>query len=172
MKNKNILFDYYPFAISLKRKIILIVGGGKMAERKVKAFYKTGALIKVISPKVTDSLKRLADKKKIEWVRRPIRENDIKNAHIVIAATNNTKVNEMVSKLARQRNILINAVDKPRISDFISPAVLRIGSCIIAVYTDGKNPILSRDLKNFLEDRQNEFLSYRNRLQNNYKRVA
>jgi len=59
----------------------------------------------------------------------------------------------------------VNVVDRARLSDFISPALLYMPKAIVAIYTEGKDPVLSRDLKNFLKERWDEFLSYRDRLQ-------
>ena len=58
----------------------------------------------------------------------------------------------------------VNVVDNPSLSSFISPAVFRAGGAVVAVYTHGRDPVLSRDIKNFLKEQWDVFLSYRNRL--------
>jgi precorrin-2 dehydrogenase/sirohydrochlorin ferrochelatase len=150
-------------AINIKGRRALVVGGGKVAERKVKALLGAGARVRVVSPDLTPGLKKSAKTGKIVWVARKIRRPDIHGAAIVIAATSDSKVNASVSRWAMSKKILVNVVDKPRISSFISPAVLKKAGAIIAVYSDGKNPVLSRDLKNFIEENWNAFLSYRDR---------
>lgn len=154
---------YHPIAVSLSKKPVLVIGGGPVAERKVRALLETGAKIRVVSPTATSALRRLARQKSIKWTRRPVRKSDIKDAHIITAATNSKGTNEAVSRWGRKRRIWVNVVDKPLLSDFISPAVFRTGNSIITVYTDGKDPVLSRDIKNFLKERWDDFLSYRNR---------
>ena len=161
MKNE---INYYPIAVRLKNKKALVVGGGMVAERKVKTLIATGARVKVVSPDLTPQLKNLARQGGIRWVARTVRQTDLYRADIAIAATSDNRVNRKVSRWAKERNILVNVVDNPSLSDFISPALLGKRKAIIAVYTDGKDPILSRDLKNFLKENWNVFLSYRDRL--------
>ncbi len=156
---------YYPLAVNLDKRLTVVIGGGAIAERKVDGLLETGARIKVVSPKATPLLKRLAGNGSIEWVRRRARSSDIRGARIIVAATNNTVTNRRVSCWAQRYGIWVNVVDRPVLSDFISPAVFRAAEGIITVYTDGKNPKLSRDIKNFLKDRWDDFLSYRHRLQ-------
>ncbi len=155
---------YYPIALNLKNKFALVVGGGEVSERKVKGLLKTGARIMVVSPQVTPVLRRLAKQRRIEWAKRPVKHSDIRGAEIVIAATSDRVVNKKVSLWAKQRGILVNVVDQSSLSDFISPAVLRAKRAVVAVYTNGKDPIFSKDLKNFLQEHWDVFLSYRHRL--------
>lgn len=155
---------YYPVALNLANKQALVAGGGKVAERKIKTLLKSGAAVKVVSPVLVPGLRKLADSGKIRWLSRQVRALDTKGADIVIAATSDAAVNKRISRWSKSQGALVNVVDKPTLSDFISPAVLTAGGAIIAVYTDAKDPVLSRDLKNFLKERWDVFLSYRNRL--------
>jgi siroheme synthase-like protein len=156
--------DYFPMAINLKNKRTLVVGGGKVALRKINNFLNAGALVHVISPSLSNEVRDLYLDGKIEWTKRELRDEDVDNAALIVSATDNKEVNERVSNLAREKGIAVNVVDKPEISDFISPAIVRKEKALIAVYTDGKDPVLSRDIKNFLKEKWDEFLSYRNRL--------
>ena len=154
---------YYPIAIRVDDKPITVVGAGPVAERKILSLLKAGASVKVISPNLTTKLKRLVKKDQLAWRRGPVKKIDLREGCIVIAATSDTRVNENVSNWARQKKSWVNVVDRAALSDFISPAILRKRRIILAVYTDGRDPELSRDLKNFLEENWDEFLSYRNR---------
>lgn len=154
---------YYPVAVKLKKRLAIVVGGGKVAERKAEALRGSGATVRLISPKATPHLRRLARDKKIVWIKRRFHRNDTAGAHIIVAATNDPETNALVSHWAQRRKIWVNVVDKPVLSDFISPAVFRAENAIITVYTDGRDPVLSRDVKNFLKERWDDFLSYRNR---------
>ncbi len=156
---------YYPIALKLKGRTALVIGGGQVAERKVKSLLEFGARIRVISPDLTQSLHKLFRSGRIKWVGRAVRPLDIKGADIVIAATSKTSVNNNVNRWAKEAGILVNIVDKPALSSFISPAVFRASKAVVAIYTHGLDPVLSRDLKNFLKERWDVFLSYRNRLQ-------
>lgn len=160
MKNKT----HYPLAINLEGRLAVVAGGGKVAERKIKKLLEAKARIRVVSPNITPGLKRLASRSKIVWVPGFVRNGDLRFASIVIAATSDHSVNKSVSEWARQQNIWVNVVDKPDLSDFISPAIFRKQNAIVAVYTNGRDPVLSRDLKNFLKEHWDVFLSYRHRL--------
>lgn len=156
---------YYPVALNLKGKQALVVGGGKVAERKVNTLLEAGSSAAVISPDLTPGLRHLFKAGKIVWLKKNFHVSDLSSADIIIAATSDMRVNRKVRQWARKHKVLVNVVDNARLSDFISPAVLRSNKAIIAVYTDGKDPALSRDLKNFLKENWDVFLSYRRRLQ-------
>jgi precorrin-2 dehydrogenase/sirohydrochlorin ferrochelatase len=154
---------YYPIAIKLKGRTAVIVGGGQVAERKAQTLLEFGARVRVISPKLTVGLQKLFRYRRITWTRRVVQSSDIKGADIVIAATSDVTVNKNLSKLAKGAGIQVNVVDNPALCSFISPAVFRAGGAVVAVYTHGRDPVLSRDIKNFLREQWDVFLSYRNR---------
>jgi len=156
--------SYYPIALKLENRHVLVVGGGIVAERKVKSLLASGALVKIVSPSITNGLQRLYSQRKISYIKRKYKSLDVATFKLVIAATNDNGINALVSKNAKRKAVLVNVVDNAKLSDFISPAVLRKNKAIIAVCTNGKDPVLSRDLKNFLKENWDDFLSYRNRL--------
>lgn len=155
--------QYFPIAVKLKNKRVLVLGGGNVAERKVLSLLEAGAKVCVVSPDLTKQLSELFELGQIEWIDRKFQDIDIYGIDVVIAATNNSLINKRISQLAHARNILVNIVDEPILSSFISPAVIRSKNAIIAVYTDGTDPVLSRDLKNYLKEKWDEFIRYRNR---------
>lgn len=157
------MIDYYPIAIKLKNKKAVVVGGGNVAERKVLSLLDAGARVKVISSLLTKRLALLAKKKKILWAKNTIKPGDLAPADIIIAATSDRGVNKKVSAWSRKSGRLVNVVDDKALSDFISPAVFKNQKAIVAVYTDGIEPELSRDLKNFIKEHWDEFLLFRNR---------
>ena len=142
-----------------------MVGGGRVAERKVDSLLEAGGKIRLISPDATSGLNQLSKAGRIEWLRKKFGPHDLDSAYLVVASTSDPAINKRIRAWAKKYKVLINVVDQAGLSDFISPAVLRAGKAIIAVYTDGKDPVLSRDLKNFLKENWDVFLSYRRRLQ-------
>lgn len=154
---------YYPIAVKLKDKKVVVVGGGSVAERKVLGLLGAGARVKVISPEMTGRLKLLAKKKKISWIKNTVKPGDLCYADIVIAATSDRGVNKKVSAWSHRSGKLVNVVDDKALSDFISPAIFKEQKAIVAVYTDGREPKLSRDLKDFIKEHWDEFLSFRDR---------
>jgi len=155
---------YYPIALDLSDIRVLVVGGGKVAEHKVKVLLKFWAQVRVVSPSLTENLKKLLRARRIKWLNRIVKASDIAGVDIVIAATYSEAVNRNISAWAKKKGLLVNVVDNAELSTFISPAVFSIDKAVVAVYTHGRDPVLSRDLKNFLKEHWDEFLSYRDRL--------
>jgi siroheme synthase-like protein len=156
--------NYFPIAVKLKNRLTIVIGAGAVAQRKIEKLIEAGALVKVIAPSATRKIEKLAKEGVVKWIKRNVETSDIRCATLVIAATNDSKVNRRVSQWARKLRIPVNVVDKPALSNFISPALLRRKQALVAVYTDGKDPVLSRDLKNYLKENWNDFVSYRNKL--------
>lgn len=139
---------YYPIFLNLKNKSVVIIGGGKVAERKVLTLLKTGADLTVISPELTKKIEREKLKGRIKHIRRQYRKGDLKNAFLVIAATDSPNVNEQVSKDA---TCLVNVVDTPHLCNFIVPSAIKRNPLTIAVSTSGISPALSRSIRKELE---------------------
>ncbi|MBP7216656.1 MAG: NAD(P)-dependent oxidoreductase [Candidatus Omnitrophica bacterium] len=164
MKSKNVVNRYYPVAMDLHERRAVVVGGGAVAEQKIKKLLAARARIKVVSPVATSWLRSLASHGAIQWIQRCVCKSDVRGARVVIAATSDAHVNTSVQRWAHHYGSLVNVVDNPGLSDFISPAVLRLSKAIISVHTNGQDPALSRDLKNFLKEQWDAFVLYRHRL--------
>jgi precorrin-2 dehydrogenase/sirohydrochlorin ferrochelatase len=124
-----------------------VLGGGKVAERKVRMLLRFDAKVKLISPDVTDALRLLAQKGKINIVRRRYRTTDLRNIALVFAATDDEKTNHRIRDDARRMNIPVNVVDNPDLCDFIVPSIIKKGPLIIAISTSGVLPLLSKKLR-------------------------
>jgi precorrin-2 dehydrogenase/sirohydrochlorin ferrochelatase len=139
---------YYPVFLTLKGKRAVVIGGGKVAERKIMSLMKVGACIKVISPHLTKRLKKEKTKGKITHLRRQYKKGDLKNVFLVIAATNSPDINKKVSEDA---SCLVNVVDTPDLCNFIVPSVVKRGSLTFAISTSGISPGLSRSIRKEME---------------------
>jgi len=128
-----------------------VIGGGKVAARKVESLLAAGAKIKVISPRLTPGLQLLSDSGEITVLPRPYHDGDLAGAFLVIAATDDPAVNESVWCEAEGRGCLINAVDDPLHSNFILPAIVKREELSIAVSTGGSSPALARRLREQIE---------------------
>jgi precorrin-2 dehydrogenase/sirohydrochlorin ferrochelatase len=142
---------YFPIFLDLRQKICVVVGGGRVAERKVLNLLKAGALVTVISPEITPSLRRLEEKGKIKHRSRPFRTGDLKSAHLVIAATDNRQTNERVFRVASSLRIPVNVVDDPSHCSFIVPAIISRGDILLAISTGGQSPALAKALREKLQ---------------------
>jgi precorrin-2 dehydrogenase/sirohydrochlorin ferrochelatase len=142
---------YYPVFLNLEGKLCVVVGGGRVAERKVLGLLRAGAVVKVISPQLTKKLTKLKEQGKIIGHLRHWRSTDIKKACLVIAATNDYSVNEKIYQQAEKQKIPVNVVDDPKHSSFIVPSLVKKGEIILAISTSGKSPALARFLRQKLE---------------------
>ena len=130
----------------------MVIGGGKVALRKVKALLEHGARVQVISPDPCLELSQLAKNGTLELLPRDYSWGDLEDAFVVVAATDDSSINKRVAEEARKRGVLVNVVDDPEKSDFIMPSYLRRGDITIAVSTGGRSPTLARKIRTRLEE--------------------
>src|SRR5205823_1856452 len=126
---------------------VLIVGGGEVCARKAETMLRYGARVTVVAPKATAEITEWAEAGKITLQRKEYEESDLDGRSIVIASTNDSRVNTRVATDCRRRKILVNVVDVTDLCEFIVPAILERGSIQIAISTAGKSPALARTLK-------------------------
>lgn len=150
-KQTDIEKSYYPVFVELRGKKCVVVGGGGVAERKVRTLLDHGARVVVISPKLTKGLSSLKKRGLIEHRGRTFRRGDTKGSVLVFAATNSRKVNETVAEDVGRRLGLVNVVDTPELCSFIVPSIVKRGALSIAISTSGKSPALSKAIRKHLE---------------------
>lgn len=138
---------YLPINLKVEGKRCLVVGGGEVAKRKVKNLLVCGARVVVVSPDLSPALKRM----RIRWVKGGYAKKYLAGAYLVVAATNDHKLNRQIAKDCRKKRIIMNVVDSAKESDFISPAVLRKQGLVIAVSTDGKKAVRSKRVRDELK---------------------
>ena len=142
---------YYPIFLNLEGKKCVVVGGGEVALRKVRALLDSGARVVVVSPTLNSGLAQLARVETISLISREYEPKDLKDAVIVVAATDIAEVNQKIAKKARKHGILVNVVDRPEESDFIMPSLVRRGDLILTVSTSGASPALAKKIRMRLE---------------------
>ena len=142
---------YYPLLVDLAARRCLVVGGGRVAERKVGLLLECGAAVELVSPKATARLAALAGAGRIHWRRRVARPADVRGAFLVVAATDDAAANQQVAVRARKAGSLVNVVDDPEACTFLVPSVIRRGELTIAISTGGGSPALAKRLRERLE---------------------
>jgi precorrin-2 dehydrogenase / sirohydrochlorin ferrochelatase len=145
----------YPIMLRLEGKKVVVIGGGRVAERKVTGLLGTGSLITVISPQATEELKGLAGSGLIEWIEKPFSKEDIEGASLIFAATNDNVLNQSI-KMAASAQQLVTIADDPEGSDFHVPSHIQRGRLSIAVSTGGASPTLARKIREQLEHQFDE----------------
>ena len=127
----------YPVVLDLAGRACLVVGGGRVAERKVDGLLAAGARVTVVSPWLTDDLVALAQEGRLQWRPREYAPGDAAGFVLVVVATAEASVSEQVAAECRERGIWINCADAPGHCDFILPSVFRRGALTVAVSTGG-----------------------------------
>ncbi len=144
--------DLYPVFLNLHDKKCLVVGGGQVAARKVRALLAVRADITLVSPQVIEEIQKLDDYGLVTIVPEKYGgEKHLQEAFLVISAVNDPQVNEQVYLDCLSRNILVNIVDDPGKCTFFVPSVVSRGALSIAISTEGKSPALARRLREELE---------------------
>jgi siroheme synthase-like protein len=143
---------YYPIFLDVCGQLAVVVGGGKVAERKVRKLLRAGARVRVISPELTPGLARLAAAGRIRVSRRRYRKGELgrgranrRSPVLVFAATNDSAAQRAVRKDAA--GALVNLADSAEGSNFIVPASFTRGDLHVAISTSGTDPALSRALR-------------------------
>ncbi|WP_040205389.1 NAD(P)-binding protein [Neobacillus jeddahensis] len=145
----------YPIMVRLDGKIVVVVGGGRVAERKISSLLDTGARVVVISPSATDEIQRLSLEGTILWKQKAIAAEDLQEAFLIFAATADKEVNQWVKSLAGEHQ-LVTIADDPEGSDFHVPAHFKRGRLSMAVSTGGASPTLARKIREQLEGQFDE----------------
>jgi precorrin-2 dehydrogenase/sirohydrochlorin ferrochelatase len=143
--------SYYPVFVQLEGKKVVVVGGGNVAYRKVLALLECGAAIHLAGRELTLELKQMVENEEIHFLGREFSEGSLRNAFMIIAATDDKDLNHHISTCARKKGVLVNAVDQPPDCDFIVPSILKRGDLQIAISTSGKSPALARRIRKSLE---------------------
>ncbi len=141
-----------PVFLDLVDRLVVVVGGGSVAARKLGMLLRYGARVTMVAPSAKEELRRLAAEGRITWRRRGWQPKDGDAAVLVIAATSDARVNRAVAARCHARGQLVNVVDDREDSTALIPAALRRGPLQIAVSTDGASPLLARAIRDELED--------------------
>jgi precorrin-2 dehydrogenase / sirohydrochlorin ferrochelatase len=140
----------YPINVQIRDRNVVVIGGGRVAQRKVYGLLDAGAKVKVVSPELTSELLRLSDIGDISWRSEPYAKEDLEGALLIVAATNDRETNLAVKRDASPYQ-LVNLADHPEESDFQVPSVMKRGKLTIAVSTSGASPVLAKKISRQLE---------------------
>lgn len=143
---------YFPLFVDLKDKNVLIVGGGRVACRKVLKIIPFESKITVVAPDICDEMSEiLSSNKSIKYKKKRVECEDIKEAFIVISATNDSSVNCEVANICKRYGILVNSVDDIENCSFIFPALIKKSDFVVGLSTSGKAPDVTAHLRSLIE---------------------
>ena len=143
--------EHLPIFINIKQKPTLVVGGGDIALRKINLLLKAKAKVDCLSPLFCEDINTLFKDGYIKLIKKSFEQADIKDYSVIIAATDDSLVNSLISSIAHDKRIPVNVVDSPALSSFIMPSIVDRSPVIIAVSSAGKAPVLARIIRAKLE---------------------
>jgi siroheme synthase-like protein len=135
----------YPVALLLGGRRCLVVGGGAVAERKASGLIAAGAEVHVVASEFRPPMRALSGLASVE--ERPYRPGEAAGYWLVVAATGDPQVNQLVYDDGEAARVWVNSADDPDRCSFILPAVARQGPVTVAVSTSGYSPALASWLK-------------------------
>lgn len=143
--------------LKLQGKTVIVVGGGSEAYRKTQSVIDQGAAVWVISKEFSNGILELAQTKKVALVKTEVDDAEAfvtslnPKPDLLLAATDNSKLNSELVTAAKPFGCMVYAVDNPAVSDFILPAVAKVGDVKIAVSTGGMSPAVAKALRERVE---------------------
>ena len=142
---------YYPVFLSLVERLVVVKGGGPVAERRVAGLQRCGARVRVVAPELTPELARRARDGEIEYVARPYWPGDLEGAALALAEPGEPASDASFFAEAERRGIFANVEDDLDHCSFIMPALVRRGDLVVAISTSGRAPALAVRLRERLE---------------------
>ena len=160
---------YFPMFVQLKNKKCLVIGGGRIALRKIEVLKDFEADVTVIAPEMIPQIRQID---KIRRIFRTFMEEDFKEAELVVAATNDPKVNSEISKICMQRKIPVNAVDQKEDCSFIFPSYVKEGEVVAAFSSGGQSPMITQYLKEKIKPNLTEELGQIAQILGSLRKIA
>jgi precorrin-2 dehydrogenase/sirohydrochlorin ferrochelatase len=142
---------YYATYLDVGGRRCVVVGGGDEAEAKARGLVLDGAAVTVVADTINSGLESLAGGGSLHVARRGFEEADLEDALLVIDASGDDASGERVAAAARARGVLVNVLDRPKLCDFIAPALVRRGRLQVAVSTSGRSPFMASLVRRTLE---------------------
>ncbi len=139
--------SFLPLNVRIDNKKILFIGGGKIALHKIKTVAQYTRNISIVSPEIQDELHQMG----FTEIIKEYETSDLEGFFLVYACTNNIEVNRRIKNDAAEYGIMVNVVDNRELSDFISPAVIKLDKMTLAVSSNGENVKKSVEWRNKLK---------------------
>ncbi|MBN2271101.1 MAG: bifunctional precorrin-2 dehydrogenase/sirohydrochlorin ferrochelatase [Sedimentisphaerales bacterium] len=153
----------YAIFLELADRRVVLVGGGAVATRKAQSLLQAGGRLVVVAEHIGEALENLCRSFGAEMIKSKYSKSYLAEAVLVIAATNDAKLNRRIYKDCQELEVLCNVVDCPELCDFFVPAVVKRGSLQIAIGTEGSYPAYAGHVRKKLEgmftERHGEFVA-------------
>ncbi|HBW1525420.1 TPA: siroheme synthase, partial [Klebsiella pneumoniae] len=140
-----------PLFAELKQRPVLVIGGGEIAERKIKFLLRAQAQVQVVAETLSPALADLAARQALSWRATEFSDSLVDDVFLVIAATEDEALNQRVFAAANARYRLVNVVDNQALCSFVFPSIVDRSPLLVAISSSGKAPVLSRILREKIE---------------------
>jgi siroheme synthase-like protein len=142
----------FPIFIDLSGRDVVVVGGGRIAARRVNALLPFGARITVVAPRLAPGLHPLAERGDISWISREYLKSDLAGAAMAVAVTSSREVNRQVGEDARALGVPVSVADRRDECTFWFPAVVRSGDLVAGLVSAGGDHALVKRAAQMLRD--------------------
>ena len=145
----------FPVFLKLNQLHTVLIGAGNVGLEKLTAILRNSpeSRVTVISKTFLPEVHILAaDFKNVITLQKSFTASDLDEANLVVAATNDTELNEYILESAHKRRLLVNVADKPDLCDFYLGSIVQKGDLKIAISTNGKSPTVAKRLKEVLNE--------------------
>lgn len=149
---------YFPMFINLENQKILIVGGGTTALRKAEKLSYFKPRLYFVAKAFSDEMRELINEYHYSYQEKAFCESDLQDMIMVIAATNDHEVNQLIAKLCHERRIPINSVDDQDNCTFFFPSLYTNQDIVCGISSGGKSPVVAQKVRKTLEDHVPESL--------------
>lgn len=137
----------WPVNLLVSGRRVVVVGGGRIAARKVAPLLDLGAVVVVVAPAVGPEIGVWRDAGRLEALERPFAPVDLDGAWLALAATDDPAVNAAVHAAGEERRVWVNAADDPRHCSFTLMSIVRRADLVVAIGTGGRSPALAAWLR-------------------------
>ena len=142
---------YFPIFLDANYIDAIIIGGGEVAARKIELLLKATTNITVMAETLNENVRRLVNEHQLNWLAHNYQQGYLDNYNLVIAATDNSEINNEVAQEGNELAKLTNIVDQPQVCNYITPAIIDRAPMLIAMSSSGNAPILLRMLREEIE---------------------
>jgi uroporphyrin-III C-methyltransferase/precorrin-2 dehydrogenase/sirohydrochlorin ferrochelatase len=144
--------DYFPLFIRINDARCLIVGGGEVALRKCRMLLRAGARLRVLAPEINAEIRELATTGQLEVEQIDFDPTaDLREFTLIVAATNDRKLNSRIAKAAAASSVFCNVVDDRELSTAIMPAIVDRNPLLVAISSGGASPVLVTRVRQQIE---------------------
>ncbi len=146
----------YPANFLVAGRRCVVVGAGRIAQRKIEGLLAAGAEVEVVAPEAVDGVRAMAEDGRVRWSAREFSPADLDDAWLAITATSTPEVNRAVFLAGEDRRVWVNSADDPANCSFSLMSVVRRGDIVVTIGTNGRSPALATFLKDHVATEMGE----------------